>query len=963
MSNTENKYLVSFDADITSTVVTPNNALGVADGTFTGNTSDTWSGRWAFNWPQTAVDFVGTQTFTITARKSGATTGSPTIDSISLVYGASNTHITTLGVNTSVSSETSQTVEVITSSDPFYDTPSNWNTAGTVDGYTQLISPDGLKAVRLQNNLVLDSCAYKIASTPYDFDSVTPVLFSSVYSADNRNAFATGEASWSADSRLFVFAVRSGTLPPYEIVSLDFNTTPPTKTTVYTAPNTHLVAFPTFSPDGNTLAVFTRARESQFATGIDPKTYSVHGAVFFSRSNGTLTNLNLLLPGNGNPFGGFLAGSIGNQISWSPDGTYIAISYGSGASNADDGTYFAPRDPDGFWWRVYKWNNGSPTLLNAPNWNTERPIKRDNIAWNNFNNNYPIHYLHWDPSSKYLYIHGPFNNLYFYDYRVESTPKRITVPSFTYNTTIGGGFKLLYLRGQSRNFLLSIPDGGNSSSTVVMREVSLPGSGTLAGLSTLTTVNSVAAIPNITAVTSWGFVHAPYKHGDNTDNTLEFLALSGLQDYAVIKHTLNVGITLPTQLSDVKVEVNTTQVTDSADPIPITQATQYIASSVSGTASSPANAVGNTPTTWTADTSNTSWTHRWRLGSVPGGYAGGGTNNVTLRVRKHEGTGNPNITSVRIIEGGTTTEIRGTSFSVTSLTGVDLSIDFAGSILTAMDAVDIEIVTSAAGGGPSARAAVQLAMVTWTPVAMVPQVAGTSAVQIDSIQWNATYEGGTFPEITGAMAAQEQGYDVAFKSAVMAAVESGEDSAWLDGFLDPIYEIEVYESIESNIVVQQGDISPGIGNPKVSLQVSGLTPGTPHGWRVRQIKSGAPWTPWMEFETLVSKLEAVEQGDDTASVFGQVAISCNMAAQETTQDTASVTITVTVTAVLAAQEGLYDVLAAAGAVAVAASLQAQGQGQDIFSGTMEQTTIGVPANLRVANVIRTSARFEWDEPV
>lgn len=114
---------------------------------------------------------------------------------------------------------------------------------------------------------------------------------------------------------------------------------------------------------------------------------------------------------------------------------------------------------------------------------------------------------------------------------------------------------------------------------------------------------------------------------------------------------------------------------------------------------------------------------------------------------------------------------------------------------------------------------------------------------------------------------------------------------------------------------------------------------------------------------VTAALAAQEENLDAFAGTAFVAIDCNLAAQETTQDTASVTVTVTVTAVVAAQEELYDILAASGAVAVAASLQAQGQGQDAFSGTMQEVNIAVPTNLRVANVTRTTGRFEWDEPV
>ena len=269
---------------------------------------------------------------------------------------------------------------------------------------------------------------------------------------------------------------------------------------------------------------------------------------------------------------------------------------------------------------------------------------------------------------------------------------------------------------------------------------------------------------------------------------------------------------------------------------------------------------------------------------------------------------------------------------------------------------------------------------------------------------------------TGTLAVQEAGQDSFAGTAALdpqlpvyvspiAIQEQGQDGFAASGELVPqTYQVEYWDEDTPETVTTITDILDK------NTKLTGLEPAKNYGWKVRAYLSEnffSDWAPpglvttptsWMDVQEVgldiffgVSQyqyLEVQEQGADvfagtgelgaapidgtmavqeagadTASVSGQVAISCNMAAQETTQDTPTVTVTVTVTAVLSTQEELYDVLAAAGAVAVAAALEAQEEGQDTFSGTMKEITVGVPFNLRVTAATRTSLRFEWDEPV
>ena len=137
-------------------------------------------------------------------------------------------------------------------------------------------------------------------------------------------------------------------------------------------------------------------------------------------------------------------------------------------------------------------------------------------------------------------------------------------------------------------------------------------------------------------------------------------------------------------------------------------------SSISGSVSTPANALGAIDGTFTTDTGTTNWTARWRLDAVAGLFSAYGTQTLTLRVRKSSGTGNPTITGVNLYQGGALIKsILGSSFSVTSTTGEDVVCTFDGADINGLETVDIEVVTSGAGGGPSARSSVQIDGATW----------------------------------------------------------------------------------------------------------------------------------------------------------------------------------------------------------------------------------------------------------
>jgi hypothetical protein len=147
----------------------------------------------------------------------------------------------------------------------------------------------------------------------------------------------------------------------------------------------------------------------------------------------------------------------------------------------------------------------------------------------------------------------------------------------------------------------------------------------------------------------------------------------------------------------------------------MTVSTLYFVSHVTGSVSTPNNALGAPDGVFTTDTGATSWTSRWRLDTVAGSLVPFGTQTLVLRLRKNtSGGGNPTVNSVVLYQSGSSVAtIQSTSFAVTSDTGENLSITFAGSLLSSLVDVDIQIATSTQGGGANARA-VQIDAATWT---------------------------------------------------------------------------------------------------------------------------------------------------------------------------------------------------------------------------------------------------------
>lgn len=145
--------------------------------------------------------------------------------------------------------------------------------------------------------------------------------------------------------------------------------------------------------------------------------------------------------------------------------------------------------------------------------------------------------------------------------------------------------------------------------------------------------------------------------------------------------------------------------------------TLYVTSLTSGSVTSSSNVQGAPNGTWTSDTGATSWTARFAMGNPVGNQANG-THTITVRARKEAGqSGTPSITSINLYALGVLLGSIGASpWNITSTTGQDIAAAFANTLLSGVNLsnVEVEVVTTAAGGSPSARCSVQIDAITWS---------------------------------------------------------------------------------------------------------------------------------------------------------------------------------------------------------------------------------------------------------
>ena len=120
-------------------------------------------------------------------------------------------------------------------------------------------------------------------------------------------------------------------------------------------------------------------------------------------------------------------------------------------------------------------------------------------------------------------------------------------------------------------------------------------------------------------------------------------------------------------------------------------------------------AFGSATGTWTTNIDNDTWDGHFDLDSTSGAPVASQTVTVRMRVRKQDGTSDPTIDIIRFRNGTTIRGENTTGWNVTSLTGQTITATISASGITG-DGSDLtlEIETTAAGGSPAKRAAVQL---------------------------------------------------------------------------------------------------------------------------------------------------------------------------------------------------------------------------------------------------------------
>jgi hypothetical protein len=127
----------------------------------------------------------------------------------------------------------------------------------------------------------------------------------------------------------------------------------------------------------------------------------------------------------------------------------------------------------------------------------------------------------------------------------------------------------------------------------------------------------------------------------------------------------------------------------------------------------PNNALGDTPTTWAGElNTSTSATSRWNMENPANPLTTGATQTVEVTLRKGSNSGTPTA-SILLYESTTLKATLVATTSITSTTGQVLSGTFASSLITNPNNVRIEVVMTAAGGGPSVRNSAQVSHIKW----------------------------------------------------------------------------------------------------------------------------------------------------------------------------------------------------------------------------------------------------------
>lgn len=136
--------------------------------------------------------------------------------------------------------------------------------------------------------------------------------------------------------------------------------------------------------------------------------------------------------------------------------------------------------------------------------------------------------------------------------------------------------------------------------------------------------------------------------------------------------------------------------------------TVYFASSISGDATNPNNAVGSGTGTWAGGpiNSGTSWIHQWGLTNPTENQLRAELQTITLWLRKGTNSGNPTIV-VRVLRDGAELANSG-SRTISSSTGQGIQVSWTPTAGESSQGISVEIACTAAGGSPGVRNSVEI---------------------------------------------------------------------------------------------------------------------------------------------------------------------------------------------------------------------------------------------------------------
>ena len=400
--------------------------------------------------------------------------------------------------------------------------------------------------------------------------------------------------------------------------------------------------------------------------------------------------------------------------------------------------------------------------------------------------------------------------------------------------------------------------------------------------------------------------------------------------------------------------------------------TLHFTSLVSGSLASAANALGAIDGVYTADTGNTSWSATWNFAARTPDVDPNADWTFTLRVRKSTGTSSPTISSIVIRQGATTIASLPNAVTVVSTTGQDISVPVPQAAILPDTEFSVDIVTTAAGGSPSARSSVQVDGATLT--GEYSSAGGTPPLQIRSALMDTAEQGQdafaadvtfhAFADMDAVEAATDTFVVVATVrvNATLAATEVGEDAfaatsaAAIAGSLAVVEDADVLAStgtvpVDGSLAATEGvDAFAATGSVSTSLFA---TLAATEGADTASLTGAVPVTGSIVAAEAADILLApgavpvagsfavVEQGSDTASITGSTTfedIFGSLAATDSS-DTASATGAVPVSGVLASTGEGTDAAVATGAVRVSGSLVAT-DGADAFTATSSAAVSG-----------------------